>query len=168
MVRCTVVARGLREKYPEATLWAYVPKVYHDIYAAARCIDRLVDAPFQARRPRDKPLDSKKWPYLKPPEGIEEFDLDIDLYDPAFRYELRSGPGVVKDRIQLWCEAAGIRPASYTPRLYIEGRPLEKARALLESKLCNPWGPQSAFRNRMFRNHICRQANSAAIGRIFD
>ena len=141
VVRCTVVARGLREKYPKATIWAYIPKGYYDLYAAVKCIDRFVFVNISNRRRRDHALDATKFPYLNPPEGIDKFDLDVDLFDPAFRYELRHGRAVLKDRIQLWCEAANVRPISYTPYLYIDRAVLKKARTVLNSAFRNPHSP---------------------------
>lgn len=116
MVRTFPVARGLKARGYE--VWYYTVPDYEETVAHCADVDRVVLVPFKARRERDGAIDPVRWPYL-----AGEFDLTVDLYCPALRHEIETGGAVRRDRIELFCEAAGLPPE--TPEFAIT--PLEGA-----------------------------------------
>ena len=110
IVRIIPVLRGLREKYPAARLWVFAPATYRPLLRG--WYDEYVATPHHGRRNRDAALDENRWPYLN--VGVA-FDRSISLYCPAFTYEVRQGRDVRLDRIDLFCQAAGVQPSSKLP-----------------------------------------------------
>jgi len=132
IVRCAVIARALREKYPRAELWAFIAAPFVPLWErACRCRHVIPVQPHQ-RRPRLADPDPERWPYLAAPNG-ETFDLTVDLYDPAFRVECEQAHDNHLDRIDLWCRAAGVNPANKTPCLHLCAEDLGAADALLKA-----------------------------------
>ena len=127
IVRVLPVLRGLREANPQAALWVFAPDMYRPILRGT--YDRFCPTPWHGRRPRDMPLDEKRWPYLD--VGVR-FDRSIDLYCPAFRHEHSQRGNVWLDRIDLMCRAAGVRPSAKTPRMQLDPADVTAVRAYLE------------------------------------
>jgi len=118
-LRILPVLREIVRRYPEDNIWLYVPGPYLCVYQHSGVPFSHVLTPFgRARRPRLAPLDSIKWPYLKAPQGVEKWDIEIDEYCPGFRYEIDVGYEVKKNRIQLFLEAARLWPCDPLPRYY--------------------------------------------------
>ena len=138
IVRVIPVLRGLREKYASARLWMFGPDFYRPLLRG--WYDEFRATPWNPRRPRDGPLDEKKWPYLD--AGVR-FDLSVSLYCPAFRHEHRQRGNVWLDRIDLFCRAAEVSATDKTPHVnldpddvataeaYIRGHELDKGRSLI-------------------------------------
>ena len=122
IVRIIPVLRGLREKYPTARLWVFAPATYRPLLRG--WYDEFRPTPHAGRRPRDRELDESRWPYLN---VGEEFDVSIDLYCPAFRYEHEQRGKVSLDRIDLFCMAAEVEPSSKLPRVNLDSKDIETA-----------------------------------------
>jgi ADP-heptose:LPS heptosyltransferase len=132
VVRVLPVLAALRKKHPDATLWLYAPPAFKEIYEHGEVPHRFVPTPMgNGRRPRLSPLDESKWPYLKAPDGVT-FDLSVDLYCPGFEHEIRAGHDVTKDRIQCFCEAAGVWPCYPLPQYHVRESERAEARAYIE------------------------------------
>lgn len=113
VVRVLPVLAELRKRCPDARLWVYAPEPFRDIYDHSGIPFEFTPTPMgDERRPRLAALDAGRWPYLKAPDGIT-FDRSIDLYCPAFDYELRMGRATDKERIQLFLEAAELWPCAH-------------------------------------------------------
>jgi len=110
VVRTFPVARDLKAR--GYRVWYYTVPDYTETVAHCADVDRIVEVPFEARRERDGALDPARWPYLG-----GEFDVTVDLYCPALRHEIDTRGAVSKDRIELFCEAAGAPPS--TPRFAV-------------------------------------------------
>ena len=136
IVRMIPALRGLREKYPQARLWVFAPAAYRPLIEG--WYDEFRATPHHGRRPRDAPLDERRWPYLN--VGVK-FDLSISLYCPAFRHEQQQRGNVWLDRIDLFCRAADVAPATRTPHVKLAARDVLAAKRYLRSI------PQSAIRN---------------------
>ena len=115
IVRIIPVLLGLREKYPTARLWVFAPAAYRPLLRG--WYDEFVPTPHQGRRPRDRELDERRWPYLD--VGVE-FDVSVSLYCPAFRHEHEQRGRVWLDRIDLFCRAAGVEPSRKLPRVNLD------------------------------------------------
>jgi len=126
IVRLLPVLRGLRERYPSARIWLFAPAPYRALLRGA--YDEFRPTPWHGRRPRDKPLDERRWRYLD--AGVR-FDLSIDLYCPAFRHEQRQRGNVWLDRIDLMCRAADVEPSSKLPQINLDPADLDAARRYL-------------------------------------
>lgn len=123
VIRVLPTLRAIRARYPQADIWIYAPEAYRDVYSHSGVSHRLVPTPQgKGRRPRLAPLDSRIWKYLQEPPNVG-FDKSFDLYCPAFAYEAAMGYGVVKNRIQLFAEAAGVWPCEPVPHWNV--RPVE-------------------------------------------
>lgn len=133
VIKCGVVIRETQRQYQDSTVYVYSPPQYQDLYVCSCPAIKYVPISFKGcgRRDRRKQPDPNKWPYLKAPEGVV-FDKVINLYDPAFHYEVQKGKETDKDRIDLWCEAAGVTPYSCTPHLIIPPRAMDKAYTILK------------------------------------
>lgn len=137
IVRIIPVLRGLREKYPGARLWVFAPAAYRPLLRG--WYDEFRGTPQAKRRPRDSPLDEKRWPYLD--VGVR-FDVSVSLYCPAFRHEHGQRGNVWLDRIDLFCRAADVRPGTKTPRVNLNLDDVRAAREYVE---------RNGLRNR---NHL--------------
>lgn len=124
IVRVIPALRGLREKYPSARLWMFAPEEYRPVLEG--WFDTFCPTPFHDRRPRNAPLDESRWPYLRAP-GVA-FDLDIDLYCPAFKHEVDCKGELLLDRIELFCAAAEVTPSDMTPRMNLRAEDISAAR----------------------------------------
>jgi len=130
VVRILSAIRGLREKYPDARIDVFVPRYYRGIVERGGDASNIYNAPCVEgkRRSRLAPADEERWAYMK---TNVSYDLTVDLYCPAFAHELRAGRAVYADRIELFCEAAGVRPSSYTPSMTIAAKEQDAARKML-------------------------------------
>lgn len=126
VVRILPALAGLRERYPDAWIDCFVPADYAPLIERAGAASRLLPAPQEdpARRPRLAVPDPEKYPYLR---GDRPYDLTVDLYCPAFAFELRHGRLTSRDRIELFCEAAGVAPRR--PALPVTPEECQSARA---------------------------------------
>lgn len=127
IVRILPAIRGLREAYPEAQIDVFVPQPYACLVERAGDCDRIVHTPAN-RRARLSALDEKQWPYL---HTDVVYDLNVDLYCPAYRYEADARGNVWHDRIELFCKATGAWPKSLTPRIPITDCERNEARNYL-------------------------------------
>jgi len=130
IVRVLPVLAGLRAKYPDATLHAFVPERYVDWVRRPRTADKVFDAPnhrWSTRRGRLADPDPKKWPYLE--TGVV-YDLTVDCYCPAYRHEADHPFDVWNDRIELFCAAAEVPPSR--PQLPVKRNERDAAAAFLE------------------------------------
>ena len=124
IVRVIPVLRGLRERHRSARLWVFAPDTYRPLLRG--WYDQFRPTPWHPRRPRDAPLDDKRWPYLD--VGVR-FDLSISLYCPAFRHEQRQRGNVWLDRIDLFCQAAEVAPTDKTPHVNLDPADIASAKA---------------------------------------
>ncbi len=132
IIRCSVIARALREKYPRAELYACIAAPFVALWERACRCEHVIAVQPHERRPRLAEPDPGRWPYLTAPYR-EAFDLTVDLYDPAFRVECEQAHDNHLDRIDLWCRAAGVDPANKTPRLHLRPEDVAAAGALLKA-----------------------------------
>jgi len=130
IVRILPVIRGLREKYPTARIDVFVPGAYAPLVRRAGEADNIIETSLARRRSRLAKPDEKRWPYLS---TDVEYDKTVDLYCPAFAYELVRGRDVWHDRIELFCMAAGVRPREMRPRIPIAQEEVDGAKRLLRS-----------------------------------
>jgi ADP-heptose:LPS heptosyltransferase len=107
MLRMFPVVDGLKRKFPGCELHFYGLADYRDLMLRSPSIDRYIECPRDRRRPRDAPLDETRFPYLK--KGIT-YDLQFDMYCPAWRHEATTRGSVTTDRVELFCRAAGLDP----------------------------------------------------------
>ena len=129
IVRVIPVLRGLREKFPSARLWVFAPDMYKPLLRG--WYDEFRATPWHGRRPRDTPLDEKRWPYLN--VGVR-FDSSIGLYCPAFRHEQRQGGNVWLDRIELFCRAADVTPSDLKPHVNLDPSDVTAAREYVKKE----------------------------------
>jgi len=130
IVRILPAIRGLREKYPTARIDVFLPGAYAPLVRRAGDADNIIETSFATRRSRLAEPDEERWPYLR--TGVA-YDRTVDLYCPAFAYELRHGRDVWHDRIELFCMAAGVLPREMRPRIPIAEKELDTAKRLLRS-----------------------------------
>lgn len=114
MLRLFPVFDGLRAKYPNARLDFWGLHEYRDLVAHCPSVNRYIECPRQHRRPRDAKLDPKLYRYLD--RGVR-YDLDYDMYCPAFAHERQTRGSVTVDRVELFCRAAGLPPGPVVYRL---------------------------------------------------
>ena len=138
VVRIFPTLRALAERHPGADLYLCAPAEFRDLYEHSGVSFHFLPAPADGRRPRGGRLDERRWPYLAAPPGVV-FERSIDLYCPAFRYELEAGPDVRKDRIELFAEAAGVWPCEALPRYAVRADEARRARRWIEAhRLARP------------------------------
>ena len=130
VVRIFPALRALHRSNPSDDIYLYAPPEFRDLYEHAGVPFLFVPTPMGGRRPRGAPLDESRWPCLAPPAGVK-FDRSIDLYCPAFDYEATQGREVEKDRIQVFCEAAGVWPCDALPRYFVRDEEDRDARRWL-------------------------------------
>lgn len=109
------VVRGLYKKYPDAEIWyACLPeyKSVVEMWGKRPCVYYQVER--NKRRDRDGALDTERWPYLA---AIKDFDLVIDLFCPAYIYERKMKNLTDKNRVELFCGAAGVEVTA--PQLFV-------------------------------------------------
>lgn len=130
VVRMLPAIRGLREKYPDARIDVFVPKYYQCLVERGGCATNIYDAPCVEgkRRARLAEINEERWPYMK---TDVEYDRSVDLYCPAFAYELKNGRNVWHDRIELFCIAADVQPSDMRPAIRITSDEKDAARTLL-------------------------------------
>jgi len=183
VIRCFPVVAGLRKKYPEAEIHAFVLSGYQDLWKHCEPKpDAIIPVAGASRRSRDwfpspnvtskeigevpagekcfyghsSPLSPCRVPEpakfigkrgdkyrlkllrsgeivtLKERDRVHflsrgpAYDWVVDLFCPAYRHEVETRGDITKDRIQLFCEAAGVEPS--TPRFRIDEDDLEIAK----------------------------------------
>ena len=127
-VLCTFpVARAVKGKWPDATLYYFCLEDYGDVIAHCDDVDEFVPVSMQRRRPRDTEPDPERYPYLAGPD-LPEFDVTIDCWCPAFRYEREHSEKIARNRVESFCAAGDLTPSDYCPRFTITAE--EKAWAL--------------------------------------
>jgi len=108
VLRLFPVFDGLRAKYPDALIHFYgLPEYRELVRDHCPSIDGYIVCPRHGRRERDAPLDEKAYRYLR---KSVHYDLQIDMYCPAWRHEKETRGSVEKGRVRLFCEAAGVAP----------------------------------------------------------
>lgn len=138
----TPVFRGLREKYPKAT----IQLITGDQYQSGALMDVFTHVPkkflddifgieaMEAIPQRTREVWTKYYSNVPPLENEliwQRADMRFDLNIACVDYEwaaLHSPEGITKPRYQVWCEAAGVTPSSYKP-IY-EILPEERTKAL--------------------------------------
>lgn len=119
IVRCLTVARGYKERYGAdgvfISFWT-LPH-YASLVRLSPDLDELHLVPFLQRRPRDAFPDPKVYSYLRLRPGETPWDETVDLYCPAWTYERDVQGDVQRERTELWCAAAGVKPRIYRPEL---------------------------------------------------
>jgi len=168
VVRCTTVARGFKEKYPGCEVWFFVLRGYEEICAACPHIDHVVSVDLAERRGRDRPIDENRWPYLR---IGGPYDFRVDLFCPAYQHEVKTRGAVTKERTEIWCEAAGVRPKLLTPELVLSPQVRGWAEGFLDQSslrnrkviICHPFGT-SRIRNWPERNWIALTEKLLAAG----
>ena len=128
ILRIIPVLRGLRQKFRSAELWLFAPETYQPLLRG--WYDTFRATPWNGRRPRDMPLDEKRWPYLN--TGVK-FDLSISLYCPAFRHEQTQRGNVWLDRTELFCRAAQVEPSDKKPRVNLSPADVASVRQYVEA-----------------------------------
>ena len=108
VVRLWPVFDGLKRKYPEAEIHFWGLEEYRVMVKTfCRSVDKFIVCPRDARRQRNTPLDERRHRYLA--RGIQ-YDLEFDLYCPAWVHEAETRGSVTKDRVELFCESVGVEP----------------------------------------------------------
>jgi len=120
VIRTFSVAQALKKSHYPCHITMVTLECYHPLYRHCNSIDDFVLIPAEERRLRFGPHDPTKYPYLK---GC--YDWTIDLWCPALLHEQLTRGTVTKDRIQLFCEAAGAKPE----RPIYQVEPQEQCRA---------------------------------------
>ena len=120
VIRCFPVARGFKEQHPGCEVSFCTLPEYCGFASHCPDIDHVISVGWDERRDRDETPDPAKYPYLR-----GEFDRTVDLYCPAYRHERDTDGRVTRDRIELFCAAAGVTPDDLLPRY--EVRPAELA-----------------------------------------
>jgi len=109
ILRTFPVCRGLKEKYPGAEVDYYCLDEYKELVRHCPWVDRIYPVPLVRRRDRDAQPNAVRWSYLD-----RRYDMTVDLYCPAYRYERDVRGDVAIDRTSLFCYAAGVRPSTPT------------------------------------------------------
>ena len=118
-ILCTLpVARAVKEKWPDAKVYYFGLRDYREVQEHCPDVDVLVPVECQGRRERDTAPDPKLHSYLAAP-GLPAFDVTIDLWCPAARYEREKGEHLDRSRIESFCAAAGLTPSDYVPRYIV-------------------------------------------------
>jgi len=118
-ILCTLpVARAVKEKWPDAKVWYFGLRDYREVQEHCPDVDVLVPVECQGRRERDTAPDPKLHSYLAAP-GLPAFDVTIDLWCPAARYEREKSDRLDRNRIESFCAAAGLTPSDYMPRYVV-------------------------------------------------
>ena len=138
VLRTFPVAAGIKREYEGGKVWYYTLPEYCELAAHCPDVDVVQPVGWDERRPRDAKPDPAKFPYLA--RG-PEFDHTIDLYCPAFLHEKATDGRVTKDRIELFCEAAGVQPESMVPKYEVRPDELAWAEGWLEGKGLAPGHP---------------------------
>jgi len=148
----TPVFRGLREKYPKATIchvtgntylggalmdvFSHVPKGFIDEihpfepWDAAPLRTREVWANYYGQSP---PIEEDLW--------WKKADLHYDLNVPCVDYEwpaMHSPEGICKSRTQVWCDFAEVKPSSLKPMYEVRPEERKQALQLFESRGWDP------------------------------
>ncbi|MHC4251049.1 MAG: glycosyltransferase family 9 protein, partial [Planctomycetota bacterium] len=104
VVRCLGVARSIRKCTHDAELWFYTLAGYGSWARLCPDVAKVVEVGMSARRRRDELPDPAKREYLRRHGAC--FDATVDMYCPAWRHEVETQGNVMKDRIDIWTEAA--------------------------------------------------------------
>ena len=133
-VLCTLpVARAVKEKWPEAKVYYFGLEDYRDVAEHSPDVDVFIPVTMEERRDRDTEPDPKVYPYLAAPD-LPAFDMTIDLWCPAFRYEKEKGHALDRSRIESFCAAAGLTPSDYLPRYVMKDEERAWARGWTEAQ----------------------------------
>ena len=122
VVRTLPVARGLKERYPDARVEYVVLAGYEGLVRLSPDVDVVHAVSERERRGRDERPDPARHAYLQRFVTGEHAARTrfIDLYCPAYRHEVETEGAVTLDRVELFCRAAGVRPS--TPRIVVSER----------------------------------------------
>ena len=137
----STVARGLREKYPNHL----IKLVTSNIYLAGSLLDIAEHNPFWSEiiviEPYEMTTENTKrvwgkWFSQNTPNIEDELlwkkaDQAICLNTACVEYEwpaLETPEGITKPRYQIWCEAAGVVPSSYSPIYEITKQEMKEAK----------------------------------------
>lgn len=132
-VLCTLpVVRAATEKWPEAKLYYFGLDDYRDLVEHCPDVDVFVPVQAKGRRPRDRNPDAALYPYLAG-DGLPKFDVTLDCWCPAFRYERARGPDVSQSRIESFCDANDLNPSDYCPHYVVTDKEQAWARGWLEA-----------------------------------
>lgn len=99
---------GLKKKFPDSELHFYGPPEYRDVFMDGHCpsVDGYFSIDKEGRvRKRDQRIDESRYKYLA--QGIK-YDLEFDLFCPAFMHERRTRGAVRRERTDLWCESVSV------------------------------------------------------------
>ena len=109
VVRLFPVLDGLRAKYGEDAVIHFYGLAEYREFVKNHCAARVgyIVVPRHGRRQRNTPLDESKYAYLR---KSVQYDLEVDMYCPAWAHEKETRGSVTKGRVQLFCEAAGVEP----------------------------------------------------------
>jgi len=105
LIRLFPVFKGLRKKYPDAEITFFCLNHYRDLMRHCPEIDVYIPCTMHERRPRLAPLDHDLYPYLD--RGVK-YDLEFDMYCPAYHHEVLTDGEVTEERGHLWCDAADV------------------------------------------------------------
>lgn len=143
LVRLFPVFAGLRRKYPDHEIHFYCLNHYRDLMLHCKDIDVYIPVNMMDRRPRLAPLDEQKYPYL---DRGTRYDLEFDMFCPAYLHEVITDGKVTKERTHLWCEAAGVefKPAVFMPwdeeRIWADNWLTERMIDPLRAVILQPFG----------------------------
>ena len=133
-VVCTFpVARAAKERRPEAKLYYFGLEDYRDLVEHCPDVDVFVPVPAKGRRPRDRKPDAALYPYLAG-DGLPRFDVTVDCWCPAFRYERARGPDVSQSRIESFCDANDLKPSDYCPHYVVTDEEKAWAKGWVEAQ----------------------------------
>jgi len=143
-VICTLpVARAAKEKWPGVKVYYFCIEDYRDVIEHCPDVDVFVPAPVGGRRPRDHEPDPAQWTYLaaenlpepaRESRGKDVFDVTLDCWCPAFRYEKEKGQKLDRSRIESFCASAGVTPSNYLPRYVVTEKERAWARGWIEAQ----------------------------------
>jgi ADP-heptose:LPS heptosyltransferase len=117
VIRCLAVARGFREQYgPRTEIAFYALAGFEEVVRLCPDVDRIAAIRLSERRDRDAFPDPNRWPYLRSPEP---WQVSADLFCPAWQHEKETQGAVTRERTELWCAAAGVRPRDFRPHVVV-------------------------------------------------
>lgn len=107
LVRVLAVVQGLRKKYPQARLHFYGADYLRDLIAPrSDAFDLYIPCAY-ALRNREEPLDEHRYPHLA--RSIT-YSISVDCWCWAYLHEPATQGICSSDRIELWCQRAGVEP----------------------------------------------------------
>lgn len=118
VVMSLVVARALKEKWPDLPLFFFCLRDYQGLVMLSPDVDYFVPVSGKERRPRDTKHDAKAWPYLDRPANAHWVET-AECWCPAFRHERDHGHKSWEGRIETMLNHNNLTLATMCPQLVV-------------------------------------------------